>query len=166
MAEPFLGEVRLFSFTFAPRGWAQCNGQLLPINQNQALFSLLGTTFGGNGTTNFALPDLRGRAPVFGSQGGISLGERGGEEAHTLTLAEMAQHNHPVRGNSANANVGSPAGNTWAAQSTNAYGTAAAGSMNATAIASAGGSQPHSNMQPYLVINFCIALQGIFPSQS
>lgn len=168
MAEPFLGEVRMFSSVFAPRGWALCDGQLLPINQNQALFSLLGTTFGGNGTTNFALPDLRGRAPVFGGGPGgqITLGQRGGEQAHTLTVAEMAQHNHPIRGNSANANVGAPAGNTWATLSTNAYGTAATGSMNATAIGNAGGSQPHLNIQPFLVINFCIALQGIFPSQT
>lgn len=165
MAEPFLGEVRLFSFNFPPRGWALCNGQLLPINQNQALFSLLGTTFGGNGQVNFALPNLQGRAPVFGGQGGeVSLGETGGEVTHTVSVAEMAQHNHPISGQSSDANAGTPVNNTWATLSSNAYATVATGSMNASAFGSTGGSQAHPNLQPYLVISFCIALQGIFPS--
>lgn len=167
MAEPFLGEVRLFSFVFAPKGWALCNGQLLPINQNQALFSLLGTTYGGDGRVNFALPNLQGRAPVFGGQdGGVSLGESGGAVNHTLTSAEIAAHNHPVNASSSNANVGTPVNNTWATLSTNAYATVATGSMNASAIGTTGGSQAHTNTQPYLVISFCIALQGIFPSSN
>lgn len=166
MSEPFLAEVRLMSFGFAPRGWALCNGQLLPINQNQALFALLGTTYGGDGRVNFALPDLRGRTPIhFGN--GFSQGQRGGTENYTLTQSEMPAHTHLVRASSETPNRDTPAGNYWAGSEENNY---SSGSPNATlvagAIANVGGSQPHSNMQPYLTISFCIALQGVFPSQN
>ena len=163
MAEPFLAEIRLMSFNFAPKGWAMCNGQFLPINQNQALFSLLGTTYGGNGQTTFALPDLRARVPIhFGS--GHTLGERGGEQAHTLTLNEMPQHIHFAQ---ASTSVGDKnfAANSVLAAAGNLYRPATnLTSLNASSISNVGGSQAHENMQPYLVITFCIALQGIFPS--
>lgn len=164
MAEPFLAEIRMFSFNFAPRGWAQCNGQLLPINQNQALFSLLGTTFGGNGQTNFALPDLRNRTPISFS-GSHPLGERSGEESHTLTLNEMPSHTHFVQGSTGTPNVASP-GNNYSAQNAGAYALNPNTTMATTAVSNTGGSQPHPNMGPYLVISFCIALQGIFPSRN
>jgi microcystin-dependent protein len=165
MAEPFLSEIRLTSFSFAPRGWALCNGQLLPINQNQALFSLLGTTFGGDGRVNFALPDLRGRTPVHVGDG-TTLGQRGGEEAHTLTLAELPAHAH-LSGTGDQATSSDPAGAALASKPRR--GTAIyAPSSNAVAngAAAAGGGQAHLNMQPYLVLSFVIALQGIFPSQN
>jgi microcystin-dependent protein len=165
MAAPFIGEVRLLSFNFAPRGWATCDGQLLPINQNAALFSLLGTTYGGNGSTTFGLPDLRGRAPLHQSNG-FQQGQRGGEESHVLSVAELAAHTHPVNTNSAAANNGAPLNNTWSAQSANAYGTTPNNQMNPATIQASGGGQAHPNLQPYLVINFCIALQGIFPSRN
>jgi microcystin-dependent protein len=163
MAEPFLAEIRIMSFGFAPKGWALCNGQLLPINQNQALFSLLGTTFGGDGRVNFALPDLRGRAPIHvGSS--HTLGERGGEQAHTLSIAELPEHAHVLNGSSANASTNAPTGNV-AAQSNNIYGAAASlTALSASSVTNAGGSQAHLNMQPFLIVSFCIALQGIFPS--
>jgi microcystin-dependent protein len=166
MAEPFIGEIKMVAFDFAPRGWALCNGQLLPIGQNQALFSILGTTYGGNGTTTFALPDLRGRSPVhFGSQ--ISLGQVGGEENHTLIQAEMPAHNHTVAGDSADASVSSPAGSVWAASGNDPFSSSAPNTgMNPASVSNAGGSQPHSNQQPYLVVNFVIALVGIFPSRN
>lgn len=172
MAEPFLSEIRIFSFNFAPKGWAMCNGQLLPINQNQALFSLLGTTYGGDGQTNFALPNLQGRVPVdngtdpFGNP--YTLGQRGGEPAHTLTVNELPAHVHTATGAvTAIGNLPSPANNVWAANGASPYGPATDASvMNAAAVTATGGSQPHSNLQPYLVLVFCIALQGIFPSQN
>lgn len=164
MAEPFLGEVRQFPFNFAPRGWAQCNGQLLPISQNQALFSILGTTYGGDGRTTFALPNLMGRVPVhFGES--ITLGQTAGEEAHTLTIDEIPQHSHTANGGSDAISSG-PAGNTWGtSDSITPFTSQSNMTMSPNSIAAAGGSQPHSNMQPYLVVNFCIALQGIFPSR-
>jgi microcystin-dependent protein len=166
MATPFLSEIRLMSFSFAPKGWAQCNGQFLPINQNQALFSLLGTTYGGNGQTTFALPDLRGRVPLhFG--GGHSLGERGGEEAHLLTTPEMATHVHLVNAStSTSGGSANPTGN-FLGGGNNVYGAGGSPtSLHSQTVANNGGSQPHENMQPFLTLSFCIALQGIFPSQS
>lgn len=170
MSQNFIGEIQLFSFGFAPRGWAFCAGQLLPINQNQALFSLLGTAFGGNGTTTFALPDLRGRAPLHWGNGpglpSVVLGERAGAESVTLTQSEMPAHNHIASASSAAPTVGAPTGNAWATGGLTAYGNPPNSPMAATALANAGGSQPHSNIQPSLALNFCIALQGIFPSRN
>jgi microcystin-dependent protein len=175
MADPFLSEIRIFSFNFAPKGWALCNGQLLPINQNQALFSLLGTTFGGDGRVNFALPDLQARVPIH-SGSGHTLGERGGEQAHTLSIAELPTHVHSFNANSAvvsataNANQGSPAGNYWANNGLTVFSTPDqnnpinTAAMSPQTVSNIGGSQAHLNMQPFLVLNFCIALQGIFPS--
>jgi len=167
MAEPFLGEIKIVSFNFAPKGWALCNGQLLPINQNQALFSILGTTYGGDGLNNFALPNLRGSVP-FHSGGGLTLGQVGGEINHTLSQSEMAAHTHVVTASSNVADQVSPAGNYWAKGIASAYADAAAinNAMVAAAIQAVGGSQAHNNMSPYLVLNFCIALQGIFPSRT
>jgi len=165
MAEPFLSEIRIFSFGFAPKGWALCNGQLLPINQNQALFSLLGTTFGGDGRVNFGLPDLRGRIPIHVGDG-HTLGEKAGEASHTLTQQEMPQHNHFVNASSQNANTPVP-GNDLMASANNAYVNPASGQLTTlqpATISNVGGSQPHENRQPFLTLSFCIALQGIFPS--
>ncbi len=164
MAEPFLGEIRLVAFSFAPQGWALCNGQLLPIMQNQALYALLGTAYGGDGQRTFALPDLRGRAPVHIGNG-ITWGEVNGEEAHTLTVAEMPAHAHTAVGGDA-ADATSPVNNYWATTPDNAYGNSPNGQMHPSAIQSTGGGQAHENMQPYLVLNFIIALQGIFPSRN
>jgi microcystin-dependent protein len=167
MAEPFLAEIKIVSFNYAPKGWALCNGQLLPINQNQALFALLGTTYGGNGQTTFALPDLRGRAPLhFGNL--FSLGERGGEENHTVTLSELPAHSHAFAAN-VFPNTGEPGGNVLAASHPglgNVYRAGANVAMDPAAVSSVGGSQAHTNMQPYLTLNFVIALQGIFPSRN
>lgn len=165
MAEPFLSEIRLFSFEFAPKGWALCNGQLLPINQNQALFSLLGITFGGNGQTNFALPDLRGRTPIH-VVSGYPLGARGGEQAHTLSVSELPEHTHTVNASTVAATLDSPVSNVWADGKTKAIYSApeALTSMSGSLVGSTGGSQPHLNMQPFLTLSFCIALQGIYPS--
>lgn len=166
MAEPFLSEVRIMSFVFAPKGWALCNGQLLPINQNQALFSLLGTTFGGDGRVNFALPDLRGRTPIHVGSG-HTLGERGGEQAHTLSIAELPQHAHVKNATTGAATTNQPSASVMVAQSTasSLYGGASnLQAMAPAAVANVGGSQAHLNMQPFLTLSFCIALQGIFPS--
>jgi len=166
MAEPFLSEIRMMSFAFAPKGWALCNGQTLPINQNQALFSLLGTTFGGNGQTTFALPDLRGRTPIHVGSG-HTLGESAGEQAHTLSIAELPTHAHVLNATSADGTTAIPTGSTVLAASKNfeAYRPATSlVAMEAGSIANVGGSQAHLNMQPFLTLSFCIALQGIFPS--
>jgi microcystin-dependent protein len=164
MAEPFLAELRIVSFNFAPRGWALCNGQLLPINQNQALFSLLGTTFGGDGRVNFALPDLRGRVPIHVGDG-HTLGERGGEQAHTLTVAELPQHAHTIPVSPLPAQLGDPAGAVFAASLGEArFASAAGATMAPDMVSTVGGSQAHLNMQPFLTVNVVIALQGIFPS--
>jgi microcystin-dependent protein len=168
MAEPFLGEIRMMSFNFPPKGWAFCNGQFLPINQNQALFSLLGTQFGGNGQTTFALPNLRGQAPIH-MGGGFTIGQAGGQSAHTITMSEMAQHFHFAQGSSAAAsgNQAPPGAALLATSGNNVY----AEPQNFLSCAPAqidnfGGSQAHTNMMPYLVISFAIALVGIFPSQN
>lgn len=164
MAEPFLSEIRLMSFNFAPKGWALCNGQVLPINQNQALFSLLGTTFGGDGRVNFALPDLRGRVPIHVGSG-HTLGERGGELAHTLTIAELPEHRHAV--NAATQGTGgsaSPSGKVLGGGNNVYARTGAETTLHPQTVQNVGGSQAHLNTQPFLTISFCIALQGIFPS--
>jgi microcystin-dependent protein len=168
MAEPFLSEIRIMSFSFPPKGWALCDGQLLPINQNQALFSLLVTTYGGDGRVNFALPDLRNRVPIhMGS--GFTLGERGGEQAHTLTIAELATHVHTLNGTSTAASQPVPTDallvTSAAADPIYAAPTTLV-AMFPQALGNTGGSQAHLNMQPYLVLSFCIALQGTFPSQT
>ncbi|MDQ6530992.1 tail fiber protein [Flavobacterium sp. LHD-85] len=167
MATPYLGEIRIVSFNFAPKGWALCNGQFLPINQNQALFSLLGTMYGGNGQTTFALPNLKGRTPIhFGN--GHTIGEQGGEEAHTLSVSELPQHTHVLQAKTDSVSTNIPSSSNllantapnlvYSGQSQNFT------SMNSGSLSSVGGSQPHLNMQPFLTLNFCIALQGIFPS--
>jgi microcystin-dependent protein len=165
VAEPFLAEVRVVSFNFAPKGWAMCNGQFLPINQNQALFSLLGTTYGGNGQTTFALPDLRGRVPMHVGNG-HNQGERGGEQAHTLTQSEMPQHVHPMAAVAGNASTPIAAGNSLAAANNLYAPPTNLVALTPSSITNVGGSQAHLNMQPFLTLTFCIALQGIFPSQN
>jgi microcystin-dependent protein len=164
MAEPFLSEIRIMSFSFAPKGWAMCNGQLLPINQNQPLFSLLGTTFGGDGRVNFALPDLRGRTPIHVGSG-HTLGERGGEQAHTLSISELPTHTHVLSGTNANGSINTASGNILAKGLQSAFtAPAALVAMSPSVVTNVGGSQAHLNMQPFLILTFCIALQGIFPS--
>lgn len=167
MSQPFIAEVKIISWNFPPKGWAFCNGQLLPINQNQALFSILGTTYGGDGRVNFALPNLQGRAPIYQGQGFL-LGNLGGEETHTLTSQEMAAHNHIAQGSTAAANTDNPAGNVLAASNFPLYASQISSltTIDPGTITNAGGGQPHNNMQPYLVLNFIIALQGIFPSRN
>lgn len=165
MAEPFLSEIRVMSFVFAPKGWALCNGQLLPINQNQALFSLLGTTYGGNGQVNFALPNLQGRVPIHVGQGHV-LGGLGGEAAHTLTASELPGHTHVVSAASNTATTDTPAADgVPTVSSVDLYRNLSTPvAMEPAMVSSAGGNQAHMNMQPFLTLNFCIALQGIFPS--
>jgi microcystin-dependent protein len=165
VAEPFLGEIRILSFGFPPRGWAQCNGQLLPINQNQALFALLGTMYGGNGQTTFALPDLRARVPIHVGAGFVQ-GQRGGEQSHTVTITEMPAHEHVAVGSSQSADAPVPAGNFLGAASNMYAPPANLTPLHPSSIGAAGGGQPHENEQPYLTLNLCIALQGIFPSRN
>jgi microcystin-dependent protein len=172
MSEPFIGEIRNFGFNFAPVGWAQCNGQLLPISQNTALFSILGTTYGGDGKSTFALPNLMGCVSMGAGQGpGLTLrdlGETGGSETVSLTTHQIPPHTHTASCNAAAGNQYAPAGNFWAqdAGGSNEYGAAAQAQMAPGAIGVSGGDQAHSNLQPYLVLNYCIALQGIFPSRN
>jgi microcystin-dependent protein len=169
MSDPFLGELKLMSFSYPPKGWALCNGQLLPISQNQALFSLLGTTYGGDGRVNFALPDLRGRAPMHNGAG-VALGEKAGQEAVTLTNGQMPAHTHALTGTADLANASVPGGALPAAKprgGMNRYAPAGNDTvMAASALAPAGGNQPHPNMQPYTVLSWVIAMQGIFPSRN
>ena len=172
MSEPFLSEIKIVSFNFPPKGWALCNGQSLPIIQNQALFSLLGTTYGGNGQTTFNLPNLRGRVPIHEGNG-HSLGEAAGSTAVTINIQQLTTHTHPLSANMAvvsntlNATLGAPNGNNWANTGKTQWSTSQPNAvMNPQAVSNVGGSQPHTNMMPYLVLNFIIALQGIFPSQN
>lgn len=168
MAEPFLSEIRMMSFVFPPKGWALTNGQLLPINQNQALFALLGTTFGGDGRVNFALPDLRARTPIHVGNG-HALGEKGGEQAHTLNVNELPAHSHTMRASDAGPATSFPAGRSLSSSKpANQYTKQLINpvTLAAASITNTGGSQAHLNMQPFLTVSFCIALQGIFPSQS
>ena len=166
----FIGEIRLAGFGFPPKGWALCNGQLLPINQNQALFSLLGVIYGGNGTTTFALPNLQTRVPLgMGQQGGVNYpqGQAAGEAAHTLTTAEMPSHTHTLTGSAGAATALGPANNLLATPATGAlYGTGTDVSLASSSITPSGSGQSHQNMPPYLVINYIIALVGIYPSRS
>lgn len=167
MSTPFLGEIKIISFNYAPQGWAFCNGQFLPINQNQALFALLGTTYGGNGQTTFALPDLRDRVPIHRGAG-FTQGQRAGDFTHTLTTNEMPQHTHQVLATNEQQNTIVPGNTTLFANvaPSEIYSGTSSQPMNTQMVTNTGGSQPHQNTQPTLVLNFCIALQGIFPSQN
>ncbi|HEX8473264.1 MAG TPA: tail fiber protein [Pyrinomonadaceae bacterium] len=166
MSEPFLAEIKIISFGYAPQGWAYCNGQLMPINQNQALFSLLGTTYGGNGQTTFALPDLRGRIPIHTGQG-FTLGQAGGQEVHTVTQSEMPTHTHILNATNNQAPLNDPTNNVLAKSTLFVYGPFASPAlMGAESVTNVGGSQPHENRQPYLTLGFIIALIGIFPSRN
>ena len=165
MTTPYLSEIKIMSFGFAPKGWALCNGQLLPINQNQALFSLLGTTYGGDGRVNFALPDLQGRTPLH-FDAGFSLGQRGGEQSHTLISNEAPIHVHVANGTTSDGDSPIPAGNFLGAADNAYLALQNSTSLLPATVSNAGGSQAHINMQPFLTLNFCIALQGIFPSQN
>ena len=165
MSEPFLAEVRMVGFNFAPRGWAFCDGQILPINQNQALYSLLGTTYGGDGRTTFALPDLRGRVPMHVGNG-HQLGQKSGEESHALSVPEMPAHQHAVQASSANADAPVPAGTVLAGANNVYHDPSSPTSLLGSTVATVGAGQGHANMQPYLAVYFCIALQGLFPSRN
>jgi microcystin-dependent protein len=170
MSEPFLAEVRIFGFNFAPRGWAQCDGQILAINQNQSLYSLLGTIYGGDGRTTFALPDLRGRTPIHvGASNGVShpQGQKSGEERHTLSAAEIPQHGHVAQASEDNADSGDPVGRVLARSTSPTYQPPESlTALSSLAVSAAGGGQAHDNMMPYQALNFCIALQGLFPSRN
>ncbi len=171
MSEPFLAEVRIVGFNFAPRGWAFCDGQILPINQNQSLYSLLGTTYGGDGRTSFALPDMRGRTPIHvgRSNGGgdHTEGQKSGEETHTLAANEMPQHDHQLKASSDSGTIPIPAGQVLAASPNPMYHEATnLVDMNSASVANVGGGQAHDNMMPFIALNFCIALQGLFPSRN
>lgn len=169
MSDPFIAEIKLFAGNFAPRGWAFCNGQILSIAQNTALFSLLGTTYGGNGQTTFALPDLRSRVPVHPGQGpglsNVTLGQAAGSETVTLLQTQMPQHGHMVAATNGSAGASRPANNFLSAGGS--YANASDGTtMNPNMVQGAGGGQPHENRQPYLGLNFIIALEGIFPARN
>lgn len=172
MANPFLAEIRIFPFNFPPKGWAFCDGQILPISQNTALFSLLGTLYGGDGRSNFALPNLQGNVPVGQGQGpGLSLvdiGETSGEETVTLLQSEMPAHSHGADCNASTADSTNPGGEVWAPDvaGSNAYGSSGGGQMSPIALSASGGNEPHNNLQPYLVLNYCISLQGVFPPRT
>ena len=172
MSEPFIAEIRIVGFNFAPRGWAFCDGHILPINQNQSLYSLLGTTYGGDGRTTFALPDLRGRTPIHtGASNGTPphpLGQKSGEEAHGLTLTEMPQHNHTVQASSTAGDINRPADNVLAREQGNLYRLQLTNPVDfpTSVLTNGGGGQPGNNMQPFLALHFCIALQGLFPSRN
>ena len=164
MAEPYLSEIRIMTFNFAPKGWAMCNGQYLPINQNQTLFNVLGTRFGGDGQVNFALPDLRGRTPIHAGAG-HTLGEKGGEAAHTVSISELPTHSHVLNASGSVADTPLPAGSLLADSPGQLYANPVAlTSLAPGTVTNSGGSQAHLNMQPFLTLNFCIALQGITPS--
>lgn len=165
MSEPFLAEVRIVGFNFAPRGWAFCDGQILPINQNQSLYSLLGTTYGGDGRTSFALPDMRGRVPIH-TGNGHREGQKSGEETHTISTKEMPQHDHVAQASSAVGNTLLPRGLLARNAAEPYHDPTNLQAMMSGTIANVGGGQAHDNMQPYLAINFCIALQGLFPSRN
>ena len=166
MSEPFLAEVRIVGFNFAPRGWAFCDGQILPINQHQSLYSLLGTTYGGDGRTSFALPDLRGRMPIHVGEGHRE-GQKSGEETHTLSANEMPNHDHVLNGSTAEGDVPAPQGHVFAATPPMVYREPAnLTSLVAGTVTNVGGGQAHENMMPYIAVNFCIALQGLFPSRN
>lgn len=165
MSEPFLAEIRMVGFNFAPRGWGFCDGQILPINQNQSLYSLLGTTYGGDGRTSFALPDMRGRTAIHVSSTHRE-GQKNGESTHTLSAAEMPQHKHSNKATTESANQPTPGNNLLAKTGSNIYGSATTDIENANAMSNVGGSQAHENMQPYCAVNFCIALRGLFPSRN
>jgi microcystin-dependent protein len=165
MSEPYLGEIKIISWNFPPKGWAFCNGALLPINQNQALFSILGTTYGGDGRQTFALPNLQGRTPIHMGNG-FTLGEVGGEATHTLNISEVPAHNHAVIGSSNPGSTPDPTNAFWAQTASGAYSASLNTALGPQAIPPVGGNQPHENKSPYLVLNFIIALQGIFPTQN
>ncbi|MCP5424476.1 MAG: phage tail protein [Gammaproteobacteria bacterium] len=172
MSEPFLAEIRMVGFSFAPRGWAFCDGQILPINQNQSLYSLLGTTYGGDGRTTFALPDLRGRTPIHvgssdGGNLGYDLGFKSGEETHTLSVYELPQHTHTVKASQNEPTSPVPTNNVLGASLNELYADPSnLVALQSGTVANVGGGQAHDNMQPFLAVNFCIALQGLFPSRN